>query len=629
MSAERVQVPVAVVGLAAYTPGARDVAGFWRNVLAGRDLMSDVPPERWSAADHYDPDPFAPDKTYVRRGAFLPDLPFDPMAYGVPPADLPATDTAQLLAMMAAGDLLDDCGLRRMTARQRERVGVVLGSSGLALGFEVSARLTRPVWRRELAAAGLDAARAEEICDRISAHFPVWTEATFPGLLGNVVAGRVSHRYDLHGVNHVTDAACASSLAALSTGLGELALGGCDLVVCGGVDVLNDITMYVCFSKTPALSPTEDCRPFAADADGTMLGEAVVMFALKRLSDAERDGDRIYAVIRGVGASADGRSPAVYAPVPAGQERALRRAYDAAGYGPETVELVEAHGTGTRAGDAAEFAALREVFGAAGGPERQWCALGSAKSQFGHTKAAAGAVGMLKAVLALHHRVLPPTIKVGRPHPGLALADSPFHLNTETRPWIGAGDRPRRAGVSSFGFGGTNFHVTLEEYVPAGGGRPAWRVPAAGSELVLFSAGTPGALAELVRRPRPGASLAALARRATRRSGPGTGRGWPWWRTTPTIWPGGWRRWRTGSAPGSRSPRRGRTSPPVTPPPAGSVSSSPGRGRSTSAWARTSRCTTRRPGRRGTRSRRCCPCTGRCSRHRRSTRRSGRRGRRR
>ncbi|MEU7473771.1 SDR family NAD(P)-dependent oxidoreductase [Streptomyces sp. NPDC044984] len=512
MRAERAQVPVAVVGLAAFTPGSRDVAGFWRNVLAGRDLMTDVPVERWSPADHYDPDPFAPDKTYVRRGAFLPDFEFDPLAYGIPPSDLAATDTAQLLAMMAAGDLLADCGLGQMTAQQRERVGVVLGTSGLAMGFEVSARLSRPVWRRELLASGLDPAAADEICDRISANFPAWTEATFPGLLGNVVSGRIANRYDLHGVNHVTDAACASSLAALSTGLGELALDSCDLVICGGVDVLNDITMYVCFSKTPALSPTEDCRPFAADADGTMLGEAVVMFALKRLADAERDGDRIYAVIRGLGAASDGRSKAIYAPLAAGQERALRRAYDVAGYGPESVELVEAHGTGTKAGDAAEFAALREVFQAEGRPDRQWCALGSAKSQFGHTKSSAGAVGMLKAVLALHHRVLPPTIKVGRPNPELEFTDSPFYLNTATRPWISGDGRPRRAGVSSFGFGGTNFHVTLEEYVPARGGRRAWHLPAAPGELVLFSAPSPGALAELIRRPRPDRPLAAIAR---------------------------------------------------------------------------------------------------------------------
>ena len=217
-----------------------------------------------------------------------------------------------------------------------------------------------------------------------------------------------------------------------------------DLVITGGVDTLNDIFMFMCFSKTPALSPTGDCRPFSDEADGTMLGEGLGMVALKRLDDAERDGDRIYAVIRGVGSSSDGRAKSVYAPRAEGQAQALRRAYAAAGYGPETVELVEAHGTGTKAGDVAEFEALRTVFDEPGAADRQWCALGSVKSQIGHTKAAAGAAGLFKAVMALHHKVLPPTIKVERPNPKLELEESPFYLNTEARPWV-RGARPPAA----------------------------------------------------------------------------------------------------------------------------------------------------------------------------------------
>ena len=248
-----------------------------------------------------------------------------------------------------------------------------------------------------------------------------------------------------------------------------------------------------------------------------MLGEGIVMFALKRIADAERDGDHVYAVIRGVGASSDGRGTAIYAPLPAGQVRALRRAYESAGYGPETVELVEAHGTGTGAGDAAEFTALGEVFGAGGRPDRPWCALGSVKSQIGHTKAAAGAAGMLKAVLALQHKVLPPTIKVDRPNPALGLEDSPFYLNTATRPWVrpaGEGAHPRRASVSSFGFGGTNFHVALEEYVPAPGSSatPARRLPAAPTELILLSAPAPGALLDRARQLDLRRPLTDLAR---------------------------------------------------------------------------------------------------------------------
>lgn len=502
------RIPVAVVGVGAVVPGATDAAGYWRIVTGGRDLMTEVPPSRWRVEDHYDPDPAAPDKTYARRGAFLPEVDFEPMAYGVPPANLPATDTSQLLALMVADQVLADAG--GTAGLDRERTGVVLGAAALELLPHMYGRTQRPLWLAGLRESGLGEAEAEAVCDRISARFEPWRESTFPGLLGNVVAGRIANRFDLHGVNHTTDAACASSLAALSTAVGELALGRADLVISGGVDTGNDIGMFLCFSKTPALSPSGDCRPFSASADGTMLGEAVVMYALKRLSDAERDGDRIHAVIRGIGTSSDGRSTAIYAPLPDGQARALRRAYEEAGYGPETVELVEAHGTGTKAGDTAELAALGEVFGASGRPDGQWCAIGSVKSQIGHTKCAAGAAGLLKAVMALHHKVLPPTVKVDQPNPAAAAPDGPFYVNTETRPWVRPAGHPRRASVSSFGFGGSNFHVTLEEYVPSAQGRAALRHRSAPSELVLFSGAS---VSDLVPpRTDDGRPLAALAR---------------------------------------------------------------------------------------------------------------------
>ncbi|MFJ8349306.1 SDR family NAD(P)-dependent oxidoreductase [Streptomyces sp. NPDC094153] len=541
------QVPVAVVGVGALVPGATDAAGYWRIVTGGEDLITEVPASRWLVADHYDPDPAAPDKTYARRGAFLPEVDFDPLAYGVPPATLPATDTSQLLALMVADQVLTDAG--GLSHMDRDRIGVVLGAAALELLAHMYGRTQRPLWLEGLRESGLAEAEARAVCDRISAHFSPWQESTFPGLLGNVVAGRIANRFDLHGINHTTDAACASSLAALSTAVGELALGRADLVISGGVDTGNDIGMFLCFSKTPALSRTGDCRPFSDAADGTMLGEAVVMYALKRLSDAERDGDRIHAVIRGIGTSSDGRSTAIYAPLPDGQARALRRAYEQAGYGPRTVELVEAHGTGTKAGDTAELIALREVFGAsareegplsegqhtewprtdeppADGPrteapraDGQWCAIGSVKSQIGHTKCAAGAAGLLKAVMALHHKVLPPTIKVARPLAAAADPDGPFYVNTETRPWVRPAGHPRRASVSSFGFGGSNFHVTLEEYVPSG--TPA-RVPprhrAASNELVLFSGAS---LSDLAPPETDGdRPLAALARESHRAFSP-------------------------------------------------------------------------------------------------------------
>ncbi|GAA3685110.1 hypothetical protein GCM10022267_84900 [Lentzea roselyniae] len=495
--------PVAVVGLGALTPGATDVAGFWRTVLTGRDLMGSVPESRWLVEDHYDPDPEAVDKTYARRGAFLDPVDFDPMAFGVQPNAVQATDTTQLLALMVADAVLRDCS----GTVDRDRVSVILGSAPLELLYNVASRLQRPVWLKSLREAGIGERKAQEICDRIADHYVPWQECTFPGLLSNVVAGRIANRFDLHGTNYTVDAACASSLAAIANAVAELALGTSDLVITGGVDTLNDIMMYMCFSKTPALSPTGDCRPFAEAADGTMLGEGLVMFALKRLDDAERDGDRIYAVIRGIGTSSDGNGTAIYAPLPAGQARALRQAYENAGYGPDTVELVEAHGTGTTIGDAAEFDALREVLAESGRGDHQWCALGSIKSQIGHTKAAAGAAGLLKAVLAVHHGVLPPTIKVDRPNPRLELETSPLYLNTRARPWVRGPEHPRRASVSSFGFGGSNFHLTLEEYT---GEHRACRVRALPSELVLLSASSVDALISSARSLR--GSLSDIAR---------------------------------------------------------------------------------------------------------------------
>jgi acyl transferase domain-containing protein/NADP-dependent 3-hydroxy acid dehydrogenase YdfG len=457
-------VPVAVVGLAALMPGARDVAEFWRNIVTGRDLITDVPATHWSPDDFYDPDPSASDKTYCRRGAFLPDIEFDPLAHGLPPTTLSALDPAQLLGLVVADQLLADLHDGLAGALDRERVSVIIGSSTLSRVGMMDARIQRPVWRNALREQGIDASTAEAVCDRIAANYVPWQEATFPGLLSNVVAGRIANRLDLHGTNCTVDAACASSLAAVGAGVNELSLGQADVVITGGVDATNNPLMYVCFSKTPALSPTGDARPFAEDADGTMLGEGLAMLALKRLDAAERDGDRIYAVIRGIGSSSDGRGGAIYAPMPQGQVLALRRAYEAAGYGPDTVELVEAHGTATNAGDAAEFESLRRVFSESGRQDKQWCALGTVKSQIGHTKAAAGAAGLVKAVLALHQRVLPPTIKVRQPNGKLGIDRSPFYLNTIARPWVRAGDHKRRASVSSFGFGGANFHVTLEEH---------------------------------------------------------------------------------------------------------------------------------------------------------------------
>ncbi|ORW34040.1 hypothetical protein AWB91_00290 [Mycobacterium paraense] len=490
---------MAVVGVSALFPGSPEAERFWRNIVGGVDLFSDIPASHWSVEDYYDPTPGAQDKVYARRGGFLPDIDFSPMDFGIPPNVLPATDTAQLLGLRVAQQVLEDMAGGDFSHIDRERVSVVLGASG---GTEMTnymgGSLHRPVWERGLRAAGLSERDVTAFSESVASGYTPWQENTFPGLLGNVIAGRIANRFDLGGTNCVIDAACASSLAALEVGLHELYLGEADMVIAGGVDAFNDILMFMCFAKVTALSPTGDCRPFSDQSDGTMLGEGLAMLALKRLDDAERDGDRIYAVIRGIGTSSDGRAKSIYAPSPAGQAKALRRAYAAAGYGPETVGLVEAHGTGTKAGDVAEFTALREVFDSSGRADRQWCALGSVKSQVGHTKGAAGACGLFKTVLALHHKTLPPTIKVDQPNPALDIEQSPFYLPARAKPWVAANGVPRRASVSSFGFGGTNFHVTVEEYT--GTGKRAWRYRSWDSELIVLGAPSAAALSEQAAR---------------------------------------------------------------------------------------------------------------------------------
>jgi polyketide-type polyunsaturated fatty acid synthase PfaA len=480
-------VPIAIIGMAGIFAAAKNVREYWDNILNKIDALTEVPPSRWRPEDYYDPDPAAPDKTYCKRGGFIPDIDFNPMEFGLPPNILEVTDVSQLLALVVARDALADAGLGGGRNFDREHTGVTLGvAGGQKLIVALSSRLQYPIWRRVLASSGIPEQQAEAIVDKMKLAYVPWQEDSFPGLLGNVIAGRIANRFDLGGMNSVVDAACASSLAAVQTAVDQLAAGRCNMMITGGVDTDNSIFTYMCFSKTPAFSRRQVSRPFDADADGMLAGEGLGMLVLKRLEDAEADGDRVYAVIRGLGASSDGRFKSIYAPRAEGQSHALRRAYEAADIEPATVGLIEAHGTGTPAGDAAEVAGLRAVFNHTN-QRKQHIALGSVKSQIGHTKGAAGAAGLIKAALALHHKVLPPTLNIARPNPKLDIENSPFYLNTEARPWIRAeGAPPRRAGVSAFGFGGTNFHVVLEEYSPYHSA--AYRLHSVAQPIILFAA---------------------------------------------------------------------------------------------------------------------------------------------
>ena len=450
---------IAIVGMAAVFPGAASASQFWSNTLRGFDAITEIPPDRWDWRLYYDADPKAPDKIVSKWGGFVPDIAFDPIRYGMPPASLRSIEPAQLLALEVVRTALDDAGYAERPF-PREKTAVVLGMGGgaaqLAMGYAFRSYL--PMLDTVLPAGGK---QAIESCQGL---LPEWTEDSFPGFLLNVTAGRIANRLNLGGANYTVDAACGSSLAAASLAVRELETGTADMVILGGVDTVQNPFTYLAFSKTQAFSPRGRCRPFDSSADGIVISEGVAALVLKRLADAERDGDRIYAVIKGVGSSSDGRARGLTAPVVEGQMRALERAYEKAGVSPATVGYVEAHGTGTALGDVVEIEALGQLFREAGANKRE-CAVGSVKSMIGHTKCAAGLAGLINASLALYHKVLPPTIGVEAPNPTLDLNEGPLRLCTQTQPWLHPhADRPRRAGVSAFGFGGTNFHAVLEGY---------------------------------------------------------------------------------------------------------------------------------------------------------------------
>ncbi|WP_436497866.1 SDR family oxidoreductase [Actinokineospora sp. HUAS TT18] len=442
---------VAIVGMSAMFPGADGLAAFWSTVVSGTDAVTEVPAGRWDVETYFDPDS-GPDRTPSKWGGFLPEIPFDPLSYGIPPATLSAIEPVQLLALEAARRALVDAGYPD-GGPDRERTSVVFGAeAGSDLATATTLRMALPEYVGALP-------------EHLAEQLPALSEDTFPGRLANVIAGRIANRLDLGGANYTVDAACASSLAAVDIACKELVAGTSDVVLCGGADLHNAVDDYLLFSSVGALSATGRCRTFDASADGIALGEGVACVVLKRLADAERDGDRVYAVIRGVGSGSDGKALGLTAPRPEGQRRAIERAYRSARVSPKDIGLVEAHGTGTVVGDRTELQTLDAVFTDAGAAPGT-CVLGSVKSQIGHTKCAAGLAGLIKAALAVHTGVKPPTLHVTQPNPAWNPDSSPFVFHAAAVPWTAPPLR-RIAGVSAFGFGGTNFHVVLRGHPQA------------------------------------------------------------------------------------------------------------------------------------------------------------------
>jgi malonyl CoA-acyl carrier protein transacylase len=465
---------IAVVGLGGVLPDAPDVPTFWKNIKAGRYSITDVPVERWDPALYFDPDPRKPDRTYTKIGAWVREFEFEPLKWGIPipPRVLESMDLTQIWAIAATHQALADYGYPQRFL-DPTRMAVILGN---AMGGEGHYNSTLRIRSVELihALEGLDAfqnlspslqqALVEGMQARIQARIPLVTEDTMAGELSNIIAGRVANVFNFSGPNFVTDAACASSLAALQSSMEGLLSHQFDAVLTGGVDRSMGPESFVKFSKIGALSP-DGSRPYADGANGFVMGEGAVIFLMKRLEDAEQAGDLIYAVIRGVGSSSDGRGKGITAPNPLGQQRAIERAWQNAGVPPASAGMIEGHGTSTQVGDVAEVLSLTRVFGNLGLSAGS-IALGSVKSNIGHLKSASGAAGLLKTFLALHEKVIPSSANFKQPNPQIDFAKTPFQVAVSLRPWEKPEGEVRRAGVSSFGFGGTNFHVVAEEYVP-------------------------------------------------------------------------------------------------------------------------------------------------------------------
>jgi len=456
---------VAIIGMACVFPKAPDLRSFWENILAGVDAIGDPP--AGSGTDRvFDPSSSDNDRLYTRRGGYLGGvLRFDPLRYGVMPRSVDGSEPEQFVALRLAHDALQDSGYLERPFNRRT-AGLILGrgtyvNRGLVSCFHHTVVVDEvlSVLKRLHPEHAPD--YLEELRRGLKESLPPFNPETAPGLAHSVMCGRIANRLDLMGPAFTVDAACASSLLAVDAGVKSLLMGECDLVLAGGIQISTTFPISLLFSQLGALARSGQIRPFHPEADGTLLGEGAGIVVLKRRADAEKDGDRVYAVIKGIGTSSDGKAMGLLAPRVEGEELAMLRAYESSGVDPQSIGLIEAHGTGTPVGDATEIEALRRVFGGADSEPR--LPIGSVKSMIGHSIPAAAVAGLIKTALALYHKLLPPTLHADTPHPQMAAHG--FYLNGRTRPWIHGGAWPRRAGVSAFGFGGINAHAVLEEAV--------------------------------------------------------------------------------------------------------------------------------------------------------------------
>lgn len=426
--------PIAVVGIGCRFPGGvTDADSYWHLLSTGVDAITEVPPERWDIEAYYDADINAAGKTYSRYGGYLRDIDkFDPVFFGISPREAERMDPQQRLFLEVAWEALENAG-QAPDKLHSSQTGVYVGATTceyLNLQYQQI-----------------------DIKD-VNAY-------TTSGSVLNVISGRVSHFLGLHGPAISVDTACSSSQVALHLAVQGLRAGDCEMAIAGGVNVILLPETYVCFSRWGMFSPDGRCRTFDAGANGFVRAEGCGAVVLKPLHKALADGDRIYALIRGTAANQDGPASGISVPNGLAQEQVIRKALQNAGVRPDQVDYVETHGTGTTLGDPIEVEALGAVY-KEGRPQSRPLLIGSAKTNLGHMESASGVAGLIKAVLSLHHRQIPPHLHYLTPSPHIRWDQFPIEVPARLAPWQRSGDG-RFAAVSSFGFSGTNVHVILQE----------------------------------------------------------------------------------------------------------------------------------------------------------------------
>ncbi|MEF7613128.1 polyketide synthase, partial [Aquincola sp. MAHUQ-54] len=464
--------PIAVVGLGCRYPGGADTPeAFWQLLAEGRDAIGPVPADRWDADALHDPDPAAPGRIVTREGGFVPDPQlFDAAFFGIAPREAASLDPQQRLLLEVAWEAMEDAGLPP-TQLSGQPVGVFVGISSQDHSHHL---LQQP-------------------SEAIDAYLAT-------GNAHSVAAGRLSYTFGFTGPSLAVDTACSSSLVAVHLACQSLRAGECSVALVGGVNRILSPAFGINFSRARMLAPDGRCKAFSAMADGFGRGEGCGVVVLKRLSDAQRDGDTVLAVVRGSAVNQDGRSSGLTAPNGPAQQAVIRQALKAAGVAAAQVDYVEAHGTGTALGDPIEAGALGAVFAEGRAADRP-LAIGSVKANVGHLEAAAGLCGFIKVVLALQHGRLPAQLHAQPPSPHIDWAALPLALPHAGQVWAPHADgSPRRAGVSSFGFSGTNAHVVLEAspaVAAAPSGEPG---DADGADVLMLSARDGDALRALAAR---------------------------------------------------------------------------------------------------------------------------------